>query len=157
VIYSIGDDFGTQRGLLFGVKQWSEFFRPSMRRLADIAHAHGAFYYQHSCGGIRELIPEMISVGVDVIDPVQVSARGMEPAALKTDFGSQIVFSGGVDEQELLRRGTPAMVREGVFDLLNKMAVHGGFFIGPTHNFQTDIPTENIAAMYAAAKEWRPR
>ena len=78
----------------------------------------------------------------------------MVPAELKAEFGDRLSFSGGVDEQELLPRGTVEEVRQGVFALLNTMAPGGGFFVGPTHNLQVDIPTENILAMYEAAREW---
>ena len=80
----------------------------------------------------------------------------MEPGRLKRDFGASICFSGGMDEQVLLREGSPDDVRRGVRSLLDSMAVGGGFFIGPTHNFQVDIPTANIVALYDEARIWRP-
>jgi uroporphyrinogen decarboxylase len=153
--FRIGDDFGTQRALLFSEAHWRRFLRPVLVRLSTIARRHGAFYYHHSCGAIRPLIPALIEAGVDVLDPVQVKAHGMAPGGLKAQFGGRLVFSGGVDEQELLPRGTPDDVRRGVRDLLDVMAPGGGFFIGPTHNFQSDIPTANIVAMYDAARRWR--
>ena len=123
--------------------------------MSRIAKAHGAYYYHHCCGAVRELIPLLIEAGVDVLDPIQVKAAGMEPAALKADFGERLCLSGGVDEQELLPNGTPAQVRAGVRALLDVMAPGGGYFVGPTHNFQSDIPTANIVAMYEAARAWR--
>lgn len=155
--FRIGDDFGTQRGLLIGPTQWREFIQPTLRAMSGVAKRHGAFYYHHSCGSVRELIPLLIETGVDVLDPVQVKAHGMVPAELKAEFGERIGFSGGVDEQELLPRGTPKQVREGVHELLDVMAPGGGFFLGPTHNLQCDIPTDNILAMYDAARDWRYR
>ena len=152
--FRIGDDYGTQNGLLIAPEMWRRRIRPALRAMARVAAGHGAYYYHHSCGGIRELIGELIDVGVDVLDPVQVKAAGMAPAELKAEFGQRVCFSGGVDEQDLLPRGTPADVRQGVFRLLDDMARGGGFFLGPTHNFQNDIPTENIVAMYDAAREW---
>ena len=107
----------------------------------------------HSDGNILKIYPHLIEIGVDVLDPLQVKAAEMVPAELKTEFGNQICFSGGVDEQELLPQGSPAQVKEHVFRLLDEMACNGGFFIGPTHNFQDDIPTENIVAIDNAA--WR--
>jgi uroporphyrinogen decarboxylase len=154
--FRIGDDFGTQRGLIFRPELWRRAFAPYLKRLADIAHDYGAFYYHHSCGGIRELIPELIAIGVDVLDPVQVKASGMDPKELKQEFGDKIVFSGGIDEQELLPNGTPQQIQLEVHRLLDTMASSGGYFIGPTHNFQDDIPTENIVAMYKAARDWTP-
>ncbi len=152
--FRIGDDFGTQEGLLMSRDMWREFFRDPLKQMADTAKAHGAYYYQHSCGAIRNLIPDLIDIGVDVLDPIQVKAANMVPSELKAEFGDRLCFSGGVDEQELLPNGTPQEVRQAVFTLLDDMAVGGGFFLGPTHNFQADIPTRNIVAMYEAAKEW---
>lgn len=150
----IGDDFGSQRGLLMSVDQWNKSLRPYYERLAQVIHKHDTFYYHHSCGAIRDIIPEMIDIGVDVIDPLQVTADNMEPAGLKRDFGHKIVFSGGVDEQQLLSKGTTQDVELAMCELLNIMAAKGGFFIGPTHNFQYDIPVENILTMYRMAKDW---
>lgn len=153
--FRIGDDFGTQRGLLMGRPQWREFHRPGMAAMIGEAKRHGSFLYLHSCGSVRDLVPDFIELGVDVLDPLQVKAQGMDPRGLKADFGPRLCFSGGVDEQELLPNGTPGDVERGVRDLLAIMAPGGGFFLGPTHNFQADIPTENIVAMYRAGREWR--
>jgi len=79
----------------------------------------------------------------------------MVPGTLKQEYGKRICFSGGVDEQELLPKGSPVEVKAGVHQLLEVMVPGGGFFIGPTHNSQDDIPTENIVAMYEAAREWQ--
>jgi uroporphyrinogen decarboxylase len=155
--FRLGDDFGTQRGLLVGPDLWRARIGPALKTMADTAKTYGAYYYHHSCGAVRELIPDLIAIGVDVLDPLQVKAAGMDPAALKRDFGEQICFSGGVDQQELLPRGTPGDVRAGVHRLLDAMARDGGFFIGPTHNFQDDIPTANILALYDAARDWKAR
>ena len=153
--FRIGDDFGTQQSLLMDTETWKYFIQPAFRQMADTAKKYGARYYQHSCGAIRDLIPDLINTGVQVLDPIQVKAERMIPAELKADFGDRLVFSGGVDEQELLPHGTPKEVKAGVKQLLDDMAQGGGFFVGPTHNFQDDIPTENILALYEAAKEWK--
>jgi uroporphyrinogen decarboxylase len=153
--FRIGDDYGTQRGLLFGKPQWREFMRPTLAVMSRIAKRHGSRYYHHSCGGVRDLIPDLMEVGVDVLDPLQVKAAGMVPVALKAEYGEHLSFSGGVDEQELLPRGTPDQVARAVRDLIDVMAPGGGFFLGSTHNFQADIPTENIVAMYQSAREYR--
>jgi uroporphyrinogen-III decarboxylase len=129
--------------------------QPTLEAMSAIAKRHGAFYYHHSCGAVSELIPLLIKTGVDVLDPLQVRAKGMVPSRLKTEFGHKICFSGGVDEQELLPNGTAEHVRDGVQSLLDIMAPGGGYFVGPTHNFQCDIPTQNIVAMYEAARSWR--
>jgi len=153
--FRIGDDFGTQQGLLMRKEHWRKYIQPHLKPMNEIIKRHGAYYYHHSCGAIRDLIPDMIAIGLDVIDPVQVGAAAMIPAELKAQFGSRLCFSGGVDEQELLPKGTPQNVKKGVHKLLDDMARGGGFFVGPTHNFQADIPTENIIAMYEAARQWK--
>ena len=153
--FRVGDDFGTQNGLMFSRAQWCEFMQPAYRSLKAITRKHGAYLYLHSCGAIRELIPDFLETGVDALDPLQVRAAGMNPAELKRKYGNTMCFSGGVDEQELLREGTPDDVKSGVQQLLEIMAPDGGFFLGPTHNFQDDIPTANIVAMYEAAREWK--
>jgi len=152
--FRIGDDYGTQRGLLLSPAMYRQHFQSSLRTMSEVARRHGAFYYHHACGAVRQLIPDLIETGVDVLDPIQVKAAGMDPAELKAEFGDRLCFSGGVDEQELLPHGTPEDVRRGVHALCDAMAPGGGFFIGPTHNFQDDIPTENIVALYEAAREW---
>jgi uroporphyrinogen decarboxylase len=153
-LFRIGDDFGTQRGLLFSPEHWRRWVAPAFRQLSDVARKHGAFLYLHSCGSVRRLIPDFIESGVKVLDPLQVKAADMIPAQLKAEFGNKVCFSGGVDEQELLPNGTPEDVKAEVRRLLDIMAPGGGYFVGPTHNFQDDIPTANIVAMYEAAREW---
>lgn len=152
--FRIGDDFGTQRNLLMSPDQWQTSIQPGLKAMADVAKQHEAYYYHHSCGAVRKLIPGLIETGVDVLDPIQVKAAEMVPAELKSEFGDKLTFSGGVDEQDLLPNGTTDQVAQGVNDLLDDMACDGGFFVGPTHNFQDDIPTDNIIAMYDAAKKW---
>ena len=153
--FRTGDDYGTQNGLLISPDAYKTFFHPALKKMADTAKGYGAYYYHHSCGAIRSLIPALIGTGVDVLDPLQVKAAGMDPGELKSEFGKVLCFSGGVDEQELLPNGTPDEIKNGVFQLLDVMAPGGGFFIGPTHNFQDDIPTENIVALYEAARDWK--
>ncbi|MCX5637996.1 MAG: uroporphyrinogen-III decarboxylase, partial [Planctomycetota bacterium] len=152
--FRIGDDFGTQNSLVMSPRMFRDIIKPALKAMADTAKKYGAYYYHHSCGAVRELIPDLIETGVDVLDPIQVQAAGMVPTELKAEFGQKICFSGGVDEQRLLPNGSPEDVRKGVFQLLEDMARGGGFFIGPTHNFQADIPTANILAMYDAARQW---
>ena len=152
--FRVGDDFGTQRAPLIAPEVYRGLMKPALKALTEVAKRHGAYCYLHSCGAVRPLISELIDTGFDVLDPLQVKAAGMVPSELKAEFGERLCFSGGVDEQELLPKGTSQQVKEGVYSLLDVMAPGGGFFIGPTHNFQVDIPTENIVAMYEAARDW---
>ncbi len=150
----LGDDFGTQHCLLMSVEMWEDFYLPAYRKLAAIAGKYNAVYYHHSCGAIYDLIPSFLKAGVRVLDPIQVSARGMDLKKLKNEYGRKVVMSGAIDEAEALSTGTPLQVREEVFRVLDIMAPGGGYFIGPTHNFQPYIPTDNIVAMYRAAADY---
>jgi uroporphyrinogen decarboxylase len=108
----------------------------------------------HSCGAIRELIPDLIEIGVDVLNPVQVSAAGMETAALKRDFGRDLVFwGGGVDTQRVLGSATPDEVRAEVRHRIDDLAPGGGFVFASVHNIQANVPGENVAAMWSAVAE----
>ncbi len=153
--FRIGDDYAGQHGLLMSIAMWKDCYREGLIEMSSVAKRFGARYYQHCCGGVRELIPHFIDIGVDVVDPVQVLAKGMDPVELKRQFGDRVTFSGGIDEQHLLPNGTPEEVRVEVMRMCDIMAPGGGYFLGSTHNFQEDVPTENIVAMYEAARDWR--
>jgi len=146
--FRIGDDFGTQQGLLFDTDTFKQYFQPAFKKMADTAKKYRAHYYQHSCGAIRDLIPAFLNAGVEVIDPLQIGAAGMNPEELKREFGHMVTFSGGIDEQHILPHGTPDEVKNEVKRMIGIMSPGGGYFLGPTHNFQDDIPTQNILAMY---------
>jgi len=152
--FRMGDDFGTQQNLLIGPDTWRQAFMTIYQEIFRIAKSYNAYCYQHSCGAVRGLIPAFMEAGIDVLDPIQVAADGMVPRELKKEFGDVLCFSGGVDEQELLPNGSVQDVKDAVFRLCDDMAENGGFFLGPTHNFQVDIPTANIVAMYEAGREW---
>jgi len=152
--FRIGDDYAGQQGLLMSTAMWQDCYRDGLLEMSSAAKRFGAKYYQHCCGGVRELIPHFIEIGVDVVDPLQVLAKGMDPVELKRQFGSRVTFSGGIDEQNLLPNGTPEDVRAEVMRMCDIMAPGGGYFLGSTHNFQEDVPTENIVAMYEAGREW---
>jgi uroporphyrinogen decarboxylase len=127
---------------------WREFAAPYLKRLADICHSAGVAFMLHSCGAVRELIPDFISIGVDVLDPIQTMAAGMEPAGLKRDFGDRIAFHGGLDTQSTLPFGSPQEVRAEVRNRVGTLGKGGGYIIAPSHNIQPDTPVENILAMY---------
>jgi len=151
----IADDFGGQEGLIVSQDIWQDMVRPVFEKYFELPNSLGTHLYMHSCGGVRKLLPEFISVGADVLDPIQTRAAGMSPDGLKKDFGKMITFCGALDEELLLRRATPARVKEGVKELLDVMAPGGGFILGPSHKLKVETPVENVAAMYKAAKEWK--
>lgn len=143
-----GNDFGTQRGLFISPKMWCQFYREPLKRFYDISHDHGCRVMQHSCGSIRDIIPLLIADGVDVIDPIQVAATGMDMPGLVRDFGSSLSFHGGVDTQRTLPFGTVADVRAEVRSYLDLARENGGYILCGSQELMEDIPTDNILAMY---------
>jgi len=147
-LYCQWSDYGTQNALLMSAQMWREFVRPYLKRLVDVCHSGGVKFMLHSCGAIREIIPDVIALGIDILDPIQVMAVGMEPAGLKRDFGSRICFHGGIDTQSTLPFGSASDVRKEVADRVATLGANGGYVIAPSHNIQPDTPIENIVAMY---------
>ena len=147
-LYCEWSDYGTQQGLIMSIPMWREFAGPYLKRLIDICHGAGVKFMLHSCGSVRRLIPDFIAIGVDVLDPIQVGAQGMDPAELKRDFGHRLAFHGGIDIQKTLPFGTPDDVRREVAERVRTVAPGGGYIIAPTHEIQPDAPVENILAMY---------
>lgn len=150
-ILRIADDLGMQDGLLFSPALFEEYIAPRIRRLVDMAHSHGVKVMFHSCGAIVPLIDGIIATGVDVLDPIQTTAAGMEPAAIKERFGERICLHGGVDTQYLLPQGSPEDVRRTTRERVDVMGADGGYILAPCHVLQTDVPTANILAMYEEA------
>ena len=103
-----------------------------------------------------DIIEDLIEIGVDAIHPVQVSAAGMEPAALKKEFGDRMAFWGGVDTQQILPRGSVAEVKRAVEQCIEDMGEGGGYILGSVHNLQPDVPLENVLAMFEHAREYVP-
>ncbi|OGG54644.1 MAG: hypothetical protein A3F84_13775 [Candidatus Handelsmanbacteria bacterium RIFCSPLOWO2_12_FULL_64_10] len=151
------DDAGTQRGEFMAPDLFAEMIKPHYRRLCDWVHAHTNWKtYLHCCGSIFHYIPEWIDAGVDILNPVQISAANMEPERLMRHFGGRIVFwGGGCDTQGVLPLGTPAEVREHVRHNLSVFGGgSGGYVFTQVHNVQQNVPVENVEAMLAAAYEF---
>jgi uroporphyrinogen decarboxylase len=128
------------------------YVKPYLTRLAEVVHAHGKTFLLHVCGAVRPLLPDLIEAGVDILEPIQTSAAGMEVEGLKRDFGNDICFYGSIDLIRVLSRGTPATVRDEVLKNFRVLGKGGGFVVGPGHTYiQPDVPLTNILAMYEAA------
>jgi uroporphyrinogen decarboxylase len=149
----VAEDLGTQEGLLVSPAHIEEFFIPHLRRMIELVHSAGAFVFHHSDGAVRANVPRMIEAGIDVLDPVQWRAKGMDRHALKRDFGDRLVFHGAMDNQQTLAFGTVEDVQEEVLDNIRILGTGGGYILGPCHNLQAISPPENIVAMYDAAYE----
>ncbi len=152
----LNDDLGTQAGPMLSPALYRKRIKPFQARLfTHLKKISGLPLLFHSCGSVRWAIPHLIEVGVSALNPVQVSAAEMEPAALKRDFGSELTFwGGGCDTQRILSRGTPAQVREEVKRRIDALAPGGGFVFCQVHNIQPEVPPENIVAMLEAANEF---
>ena len=149
----VAEDFGSQEGLLFSPQIIREVFMPRMKRMADLVHSAGAFVFTHSDGAIREIIPDLIEMGADVLNPIQWRCRGMERAGLKRDFGDRLVLHGGVDNQQTLAFGSVEEVRAEVAENIRILGAGGGYILAPCHNIQAISPPENVVAMYEAGYE----
>ena len=152
-----GDDLGGQNGLQVGREHYLRYIKPRhakfFRRVRELTPAKLMF---HSCGSIVDILPDLIETGVQIINPVQVTARGMDPAFLKREFGRDLVFWGGTDSQKTLPFGTAEEVRAMVARLIDTFGPGGGFVFSSCHNIQPDVPLENVLAMFAQAREHDP-
>jgi uroporphyrinogen decarboxylase len=149
-----GDDIGTQRGPLLRPALYRRVVKPRHRRMVDAVKRYGKPVVYHTCGGVVPLLPDLIDAGIDALNPVQVSAAGMDAAALKREFGGHLAFWGGVDTQRVLPRGTPAEVREEVRRRTAELGGGGGYVLCAVHNIQPEVPPANVAAMYEAALQF---
>ncbi len=141
------DDWGYQDGVLIGASRWRRFLKPHLRRLYDRVHEAGKIALNHVCGSVREIMPDIIEIGLDVLESVQPEAKGMDPFALKVDFGKDITFWGGLGSQSTLPFGTPKDIREMVARLISEMGQSGGYILAPSKAIQPETPPENMAAL----------
>jgi uroporphyrinogen decarboxylase len=144
-----GDDFGSQTGPLLSPAMFRSMVLPYLReRIQHIHQFTDAAFFHHSCGAIRPLIPDLISAGVEILNPIQPRAAGMEPSGLKTDFGDALTFYGGIDTQEILPKGTPEEVAAETRRLIRVLGRAGGYVLSAAHHLQGDVPPANVIAMY---------
>jgi hypothetical protein len=158
-VFTCGTDFGTQQSTFCSVAAFRELYLPYYRRINDWIHAHTAWKtFKHSCGAVAPLIPAFIESGFDILNPVQLSAAGMDARKLKAEFGRDIVFwGGGVDTQKALAFGTPEEVRAQVLERCEVLGRGGGFVFNSVHNIQANVPIANIVAMFEAVNEYNGR
>jgi uroporphyrinogen decarboxylase len=154
-IVQMGDDLGTQNGPQLSPRMYRRLVKPYQRQVWQFAKARsGLPLFLHCCGGIYPLIPDLIEAGVDILNPVQISAVGMDPVRLKAEFGRDLVFwGGGADTQHILPEATPQEVADHVRRQIDILAPGGGFVFTQVHNIQANVPPENIVAMLNAVFE----
>ena len=156
-VFLTGTDFGTQTGPFISPKTYRELYQPFHKTVNDWVHQHTTWKtFIHSCGSVIALLPDMVEAGFDILNPVQCSAAGMDPARLKEQFGSKLTFwGGGVDTQKTLPFGTPDQIRREVKERIAIFGRGGGFIFNTVHNVQANTPRDNLVSLYEAFKENR--
>jgi uroporphyrinogen decarboxylase len=156
-VVTYADDYGTQHSQLISPAMFREQLKPRVQQIFDLQRAlapHAKRFF-HSDGSVRPLIPDFIEIGVDILNPIQTTATGMDPVELKREYGRALVFWGaGVDTQGILPNGTPQEVREDVRRNIEALAAGGGYVFNTVHNIQADVPPQNILAMWEALQEY---
>ena len=155
-VIMIGDDLAGQNGPLFRPDVYRAIVKPRQKRLTQYIRSRTkAKIWYHTCGSCTAYIPDLIDNGVDILNPVQVSAKDMDPAALKTRFGDRMVFwGGGIDAQHVLPSASPETIREHVRRNVEALKPRGGYVFNNVHNIQAGVPPENIVALFDAAYEF---
>jgi uroporphyrinogen decarboxylase len=154
------DDIAGQQNMLISPQMYRDLLKPRHKALFDaqtrLFGTDDFFIWFHSDGAVREILPDMLEIGMNVLNPVQTSAFGMDAAGLKRDFGQNCAFwGGGADTQHVLPHSSPENVRDHVKNAVSALSRGGGYVFGTVHNIQDDVPTENILAMLEAFNEVR--
>jgi uroporphyrinogen decarboxylase len=144
------DDWGYQQGILLGPERWRRFLKPRLARMYKRVHAAGKFTLSHCCGSVADVLPDLVEIGLDVLESVQPEPRDMNPYDLKRRFGSQITFWGGLGSQSTIPFGTPAEIHHEVIRLCKEMARNGGYILSPAKALQPETSSENAAAVVEA-------
>lgn len=147
-----GDDVAGQRSLLMSPATWRRLIKPHLARVFDVGKAHGLWVAYHCCGALRPIIPDLVEMGLDVLNPIQCNCPGMEPLELKREFGRELSFMGGVDTQGVLPHGSVDAVRRATRRLIDGMTSDGGgYLLAASHTIPPETPIDNIFAMYQEA------
>ena len=147
-----GDDVAGQKSMIMSPTCWREKIKPHLKRIFEVGRKQNLWIAYHSCGALRPIIPDLIDIGMDVLNPVQCNCPGMDPFMLKEEFGRDIAFMGGVDTQHLLSYGTPQQVRRATEKLLHKMCDDGGgYILAASHTVPPETPLTNVFMMYEVA------
>lgn len=153
-VFRTADDLATQTGLLMSPETYRAILKPVYKRYFDLIHSlTAAKIFYHSCGSVNGLLEDLIEIGVDILNPVQVSAMG-DTAELKARYGDRLTFWGAIDTQHVLPHGSPEEVEMEVRHRMRDLGPAGGYVVGPVHNFQSDVPPANIVAVSRAVKSF---
>lgn len=149
----VAEDLGSQKNLMYSPAHIKEYLFPGMKRMIDLAHEAGAAAFHHDDGNITQILPDLIELGIDILNPIQWRADGMDRQWLKKEFGDQLVFHGALDNQHTLPFGTVQDVRDEVVENISILGENGGFILAPCHNIQPNTSLENILALYETGYE----
>lgn len=150
------DDIGTQTSTLISPRMYRKYIKPYHKKILEFIHSKtSAKIFFHSCGAIRQIIPDLIEIGVDILNPVQFNLPGMDPIELKSEFGNDLVFwGGGVETQYVLSRGSQQEVEKSVKSQLENLGKDGGFVFATVHNIQAEVPVENLSTMWKTVMDF---
>ncbi len=149
----VAEDMGGQRNLMFSPRHIREFLLPGMKRMIELARSAGVFVFHHNDGNVTRILPDMVELGIDILNPIQWRSDGMDRRYLKETYGDRVVFHGAMDNQYTLPFGTVDEVRSEVVENLEIFGKEGGYILAPCHNLQPITPVENILVMYETAYE----
>lgn len=157
VVFTCGTDFGTQNSQFCSPATFRELWLPHYKRMNDWIHQHTTWkIFKHTCGAILPILPGLIDAGFDIINPVQINAKDMDPRILKKEFGNQITFwGGGIDTQQILPNATPEVIRQHILEECDILGTNGGFVFNAVHNIQANAPIRNVVAMIETLRELR--
>lgn len=155
-IYWFGDDFATARAMMISPDQWRSFLKPTYRKIFALAKGHGVKVWFHACGTFRPVLSDLVEIGMDVWETVQVHLPGNEPEVLKREYGHDITFYGSINSQHTLPFGTPEDVRAEVRERVQVLGKGGGYICGPDHTILPDVPIDNVLAMLDEARKFNP-
>jgi uroporphyrinogen decarboxylase len=151
----VTDDYGMQTGPLMSLEVFRAFYKPHLERFCDLAHQFNLKVFHHDDGAIRTFLPDLVEIGIDILNPIQWRCRGMDRLELKRTFGKRLCFHGGMDNQQTLPFGSAQDVRKEVRENIDILADDAtGYVLAPCHNLQAITPMENILAMYDEAYQY---
>lgn len=153
-VFMMGDDIGGQTGPLLSLDMWRKYFKPGFKAYIDIAHQYGIPVMYHTCGDVKQFIPDFIECGLDILQSLQPKATNMDIKKLKQEYGKDICFQGAMDIQQVLPLGTPEDVKEMARYALESAKQGGGYIICTAHNIQVDTPIDNVVALFEAYHEY---
>lgn len=156
-LFGLGDDFASNDGMMFDPEIWRELFKPLYAKYIGMAKDQGLFTFMHSCGNITAVLPDLIDIGLDGWQTVQTHLRGQSPELIKKEFGKHLTFIGAIDSTNILCKGDTETVRNHVKSQIDILARGGGYICSPDHIILSDVPSENIEALYDECNKFRLR